>query len=135
MLKILIANSKLSMKFSHFIFWNILSCKNNYKKFCSLKYLRGFLLDIVNSGMSNEIDSAFNHYESFFMQYNSIDTFIDKSLIPVNEIYEYLSDEVKSNPNTKTVLITEKQETVTQPTQGSSISLFQKCLKRRRKMR
>ena len=31
------------------------------------------------------------------MQYNSIETFIDKSLIPVNEIYEYTSADQKIN--------------------------------------
>ena len=97
MLKILIKNSKISVKFSHFLIWNILSCKNNYKKFSNLQSLRVILSEIIQAGMASDIDNSFNQYESFFMQYNSIETFIDKSLIPVNEIYEYTSADQKIN--------------------------------------
>ncbi len=91
--------------------WNVLSCRNSYKKFASLQEMRTLLLEIIQAGCVNELDSAFNEYESFFLHYNSIDTFIDKSLIPVHEIHEYLSQDVKAS---STKVLSDKQESQTQ---------------------
>lgn len=115
MLKILIAKCKISLKFSHFIIWNILSCKNNYKKFSSLVSLRTLLHEIIEAGINNEIDNSFKEYESFFMQYNSIYIFIDKSLIQVSEINEFMSVDSNANP---IVISSQKNERNNMATQG-----------------
>ena len=66
-----------------------MSCKTNYKKFTSREKLRSLLIDIIDAGCLNDFESHFSEYESFFMQYNNVDTFIDKLLVPVNEIREF----------------------------------------------
>lgn len=77
--------------------WNILSCKNSYKKFASLQEIRTLLIEIIQAGCLNEFDSAFNEYESFFLHFVNIESYIDKTLIPVNEIHEFLSNDIKAS--------------------------------------
>lgn len=69
----------------------------------------------------NEFDFSFNEYDSIFMQYKDIDTFIDKSLIPVHEIHDFFPNESKSQNNRPSV---DKPEIHTQgstPCQSNSM--------------
>ena len=83
--------TKTSLKFSHLCFWNLLSCKNTYKRINDLPSIQNLMTELMNEWnyipQPNE-----KFYISLFHNYIDFDEFCKNNLVVFNNSKEFIKD-------------------------------------------
>lgn len=89
----LLSETKDSLQLGHILILNIISCKNSYKKYLNLKGLSNLINQIYENHNEEEETLTDNNnkkigkeiYTSLFSVYNSLDDFIAKNLVKLED--------------------------------------------------
>ena len=91
----LLSETKYSLQLGHILILNIISCKNSYKKYLNLKGLSNLINQIYENYHFEEENLTENNnnnkkigkeiYTSLFSVYNSMDDFITKNLVKLED--------------------------------------------------
>ena len=89
-----------SLQIGHILILNIISCKHSYKKRIEMKKLKDLIIQIISSfKYKEEILSSQNDnnkiYSSLFNVYNSCEEFVEKNLIKLTNLKDYITAQGK----------------------------------------
>ena len=89
-----------SLQIGHILILNIISCKHSYKKRIEMKKLKDLIIQIISSfKYKEEILSSQNDnnkiYSSLFNIYNSCEEFVEKNLIKLTNLKDYITAQGK----------------------------------------
>ena len=88
-----------SLQLGHIIIMNIISCKHVYKKQIEMQKLKDIIIHIITSYHQYKEDSSITTtpkiYSSLFNVYESYEEFVDKNLIKLTNVKEYVTHQGK----------------------------------------
>ena len=86
-----------SLQLGHIVIMNVISCKHVYKKKLEMQELKNIIIQIITSYARNEDTpiSTTKIYVSLFNVYESYEEFVDKNLIKLTNVKEYVTPQGK----------------------------------------
>src|SRR5437773_447890 len=90
-----------SIKYSHYTFWSLLSCKNSFKKYIEMSEIKQLMVELMKKWEEQEEknpNTNEKNYEQMFNCFISFEEFVEKSLIVLNTFdVKYIFEKGKIN--------------------------------------